>query len=374
MKSLRYTTAAVIALLMAACTSKDELPTYIVDESAVTTGSEKLSDHVSSIKIVPLETSDSLLIGRISGIRKDGDRLFVNADNHLMQFDMNGKFVKEIARIGAGPGELKRINNFDVEGDSCYILSFDKLVIKSISNPDSYREIPVRSGNYIRFTPDGMLVACGMPLENGNVIMQLDEKGDTILTMLKACDDWNLSKVVGLPELSDGTYIQQMNFSNDLALVTPSTGEVRTIKLINTSDALDTEDLNDALRQTNSKMDVAGEMYTGISVSGSHIFWISMSRGEMNLYIYDKERKDAVKLNFNNLVDDISGADNFMNNMMIGTLPFNESDDNSFISVIDPAVASAYIKENPNSFAAEYAPLENADDDANPAVIFINFK
>lgn len=60
--------------------------------------------------------------------------------------------------------------------------------------------------------------------------------------------------------------------------------------------------------------------------------------------------------------------------MMLGMLAYNESDDNYFVSVVEPNTTYQYIMDTPNKFSDSYQTLKNVSPDANPAVIFIEFK
>ncbi|RHJ78387.1 6-bladed beta-propeller [Parabacteroides sp. AM08-6] len=68
-----------------------------------------LSDIIESIEIIPLETSDEVLLGEIYALSYDEEKYFVqNANNLLIYvFDKKGKFERQLTRKGNGPGEIQ---------------------------------------------------------------------------------------------------------------------------------------------------------------------------------------------------------------------------------------------------------------------------
>ena len=73
-----------------------------------------LDSFVSKITVVPLETNDSCLIGnRIVSVKQHQNMIYINSSNkQLIVFDLDGKFIRNIGRIGQGPGELREIRDF----------------------------------------------------------------------------------------------------------------------------------------------------------------------------------------------------------------------------------------------------------------------
>lgn len=68
----------------------------------------KLSEIIDSIFIIPLETCEEALLATISKLECDDNLYFVqnSRDNLVYVFDSNGKFVRQIAKKGNGPGEI----------------------------------------------------------------------------------------------------------------------------------------------------------------------------------------------------------------------------------------------------------------------------
>jgi hypothetical protein len=84
----------------------------------------KLSEFVDSIAIIPLETSDSSIIGRISKIQLFDNRIYLldMLSNAVFSYNISGKFMQELDRTGQGPEEYLRLTDFTVNENGIYVL------------------------------------------------------------------------------------------------------------------------------------------------------------------------------------------------------------------------------------------------------------
>lgn len=79
-----------------------------------------LKDFGASIKYIPLQTSDSILIQKITNVAIDDNLLFVfEKEEKMLLFNTQGEFIRQIGRKGNGNGEyLKPIYSYvDTERD-----------------------------------------------------------------------------------------------------------------------------------------------------------------------------------------------------------------------------------------------------------------
>ncbi len=78
MQSYRIILSIILIAMLSSCGKKDRENSAIAEKSSITEiGSTKLSDHVASLKVVPLETNDSLLIGRTDAIKVKVSDIYV---------------------------------------------------------------------------------------------------------------------------------------------------------------------------------------------------------------------------------------------------------------------------------------------------------
>ncbi|MGY6560157.1 MAG: 6-bladed beta-propeller, partial [Nitritalea sp.] len=79
-------------------------------QESFTVTPEKVSEHF----VVPLETTDASLIGKLDKAIRHEDKIFV-LDSDLAKtvfcFDLDGKFLFKLGRLGKGPGEYRELRD-----------------------------------------------------------------------------------------------------------------------------------------------------------------------------------------------------------------------------------------------------------------------
>jgi hypothetical protein len=91
-----------------------------------------LSSIGKDLSYIPLETTPECIISKIEKTLFSGSYIFVSEKSRLLQFDKNGRFVKQIGSSGRGPEEMFLIQDFciDEQKKEIYIISApDKLSI-----------------------------------------------------------------------------------------------------------------------------------------------------------------------------------------------------------------------------------------------------
>lgn len=81
-------------------------------------------DEIKEIKIIPLETTDSCLIGKITHLAVVNDTIIVcdaSKAQKVFLYDSAGKFLKAIGSKGCGPGEYSAISQFTADANGIYI-------------------------------------------------------------------------------------------------------------------------------------------------------------------------------------------------------------------------------------------------------------
>ncbi|TFH34676.1 MAG: 6-bladed beta-propeller [Bacteroidia bacterium] len=76
-----------------------------------------LSELVSGVEYVRLETNDSCLLHRFADYHFTKDFIFVDNVTYILQFDREGNFIKQIGKPGRGPGEIGLIRILSVLDD-----------------------------------------------------------------------------------------------------------------------------------------------------------------------------------------------------------------------------------------------------------------
>ena len=111
----------VVAFCSISCESKTKEPadvkTLLFEEASAAVDFSELSDH---LEIIPLNLSDSIVLGRIHDIRYHGDQFFLYDKYYakaLYVFDKEGNLVDMLHRHGSGPGEYVGLDNYIIQDD-----------------------------------------------------------------------------------------------------------------------------------------------------------------------------------------------------------------------------------------------------------------
>jgi hypothetical protein len=102
-------------------------------ESTVT----KLSEIAENVEYIPLETTDSSLIGGVVGkIITTDNSIYIENINVILCFNIDGKFLFKLDKQGRGPEEYTYISDFDVSSENkilTILTSGEKFLVYSIT-------------------------------------------------------------------------------------------------------------------------------------------------------------------------------------------------------------------------------------------------
>jgi hypothetical protein len=100
-----------------------------------------LSDFVKEVRIIPLEFNEQCLLGIVKKIVIADSSIFIQDKQNnegIFRFDMNGKFICRIGKLGRGPSEHQTLTDFSLNNEtkSVYIYSNSqrKLLEYSLNN------------------------------------------------------------------------------------------------------------------------------------------------------------------------------------------------------------------------------------------------
>lgn len=110
-------------------TSEDNTESFKLNVRSVINNNEEklyLSHFTDDIKYVRLETDSACLLRVVNWLDITQNYIFVSDSRGLYQFDKNGSFIREIGRIGKGPGEHNGRIRFaiDKNQNEVFIYSF----------------------------------------------------------------------------------------------------------------------------------------------------------------------------------------------------------------------------------------------------------
>lgn len=108
----------IILYLIGVClmTSCSEIETrhamFQLDD--VTEKNGLMSELLSSVEYIPLETNDSCLLDELSKLLYSKDYIYASSNGEIMKFDKEGHFVGKLSRLGNASFEYASIVDYDV--------------------------------------------------------------------------------------------------------------------------------------------------------------------------------------------------------------------------------------------------------------------
>lgn len=140
-------------------------------------GKVRLSSILSRYRLIPLQTSDSSLVGAVVKVVKNDGRYYISdRSDQLSVFDAQGRFLGRIAGRGAGPGEYGRLLDFDVDDRQVVILDYQRLHFYSLEGEYEKTVHMADNGTYVRLLSGGrILLASDSPQ---GVVCLLERNGE----------------------------------------------------------------------------------------------------------------------------------------------------------------------------------------------------
>ena len=123
--------------------------------------SVRLSSIFPKVKTIILETTKESVIGLVGHLQVFDDKIFImdsKSQGIVLSFDMNGKFLRPIGRIGAGPDEYMYASDFTIDPvkKEIYIL-YTNLHINKYTTDGAFvgtiklKSKPVRHARFIQY-------------------------------------------------------------------------------------------------------------------------------------------------------------------------------------------------------------------------------
>lgn len=369
-----------VTWLAVACTETETNDGAIV--GSITDGGQsvKLSEILASHALIPLETTESSLVGTVSKIvKRDGVYYLASDRKNIQAFGSDGKHIGTIDRIGGGPGEYVQLIDFDVDGDRIAVLDLRKVHFYTLDGSfDKTIDLPVIGSN-LKLLPDGNIMLTTS--REDDAIAVVNRAGKEIARYVKSTQPLLLKKSIPFIECDGKVFFQNGAYANDLWYY--QNGKTGTARLLGDPDALSAEQEEKLVEE--SGLDYAQNNMTalkinGISAWGKQMAFVSLKQDNAYLYIHDFTTNHDVRYEMMptmSITDDIT----YMNpGLSLGMITIGASE-NGFVSLLQPYVLAEALDEHADqagtpTYDAARQLLDSLGDadNANPILFEFNFK
>lgn len=209
----------------------------------------KLSELFSDqYKIIPLETKEESLIGRINKVVKFKDEYYVlSNDRMVFHFDRKGKFLSVLDKQGEGPAEYTYVGDFDVydvQGKTeIWLCDFNSIKIYDGETLQYNRNIKYSQViNKFKRMQDGTILL--MTGQGDKSITLSDEKGVVLADYLDREIPFLLFHSVQFVP-NDSNFLFQLGLSNSYVLYSPQMRQFEKVLLSNDPTLLNEKKLLD---------------------------------------------------------------------------------------------------------------------------------
>ena len=130
---------SAFTLLSYSCTEKVEraadIPTITLEETDERIPQQLIDSIFTFDKFVIPQLTEESTLDVINKVVLANNTIFIlHGKNTITSFDINGEFIGNYSHIGTGPGEYVSINDFDIKGDTLFILSRDNIYLYSMDD------------------------------------------------------------------------------------------------------------------------------------------------------------------------------------------------------------------------------------------------
>ncbi|HIZ05973.1 MAG TPA: 6-bladed beta-propeller [Candidatus Phocaeicola gallistercoris] len=356
-----------LMLNIVACTRSDKHIEAIIDDTSemVIKGKNTMSSFIEVKNVISLETSDECLLGEIEKIIKREGNIFVKSKSRpLTMFDKNGKYLNTIGRIGSGPEEYTLIADFDVDGDTIYILTVDQIQVYS-KKGDWIRSIPLSlNASGLRITANNMLL---FVLGDKHIVHVFDKDGNEKKSVLERNQALRLNRAISFVQYGE-KLLFPMGRSNELLVYIPSDDEFGRMNYL-ASNRL-TSEKEEMLMKENPQYKremLCSGCFDGLMTSPTHVIFPYVKEDNPMLWIKDMRNSQCRAYILSSLENDVTFGSTA--NFFYG----NVEDDCGFMTYILPYLLKEHMAGVHNSQSPYFEKMktiaEQTDKEANPILI-----
>lgn len=365
----------IVAIICVSCQSNlTTTNEAIIIDSAVTVHQEqtRMSSIMEMSNVIPLETSDSCLLGGIEKIVKRDGVIYVKSHNRpLTLFDREGQFLHTIGKIGSGPEDYSMLVDFDMKDEKIYILSINKIQIYDLCGKWIKTISMNLNASGMRLVNDKILL---FVLGDNHVIHLLDETGREVESLLERNQALRLCRDISFVKY-DGCFLFPMGRSNDiLAYDVSANGAFKRISYMNAEQLSNEEEASLIEKNSNYRQELNEQgCFDGLLTDNTHVIVPFIKNGNVTLWIKNIKSSQTNAYRLSALENDFTFSPAhsfFLSNM---------EDDCAFLTYVMPYDLKEYLESNQNKEKSPYLEkmntlMEKLGEEGNPILIEYKIK
>lgn len=286
--------------------------------------------------ITPLETTSDILVGQIDKIKKFKEHYYISSSGgqSILHFNEKGKFVAVLNKLGQGPEEYHRIEDFDVydiNGQTeVWISDNQSLKIYDAFDFSFKYKIPYSFmiHKFKRLANSHILLVTG---QSENILTLTDKKGNVLSEYLKKEIPFIMFRPIQFVAY-ESNYLYQLGISNAYIVLDPKTETFRKGQFSNDNSYLSDKQLLELFNThgTDFIMEANKGSYINNILTLRDIIWIQTYNAGKN-YLTKIQGKQTVSTEFSY-------------GTVLSTVSVGDSD-NSVLLYITPDQLSEYGEE-----------------------------
>ncbi len=360
----------LITLSIVACNNDDRnVAEAIINDTPEMLIKEKtlMSSFIEVKRVIALETSNACLLGEMEKVMKRDGIIFVKSKGKpLTLFDESGRFLNTVGAIGAGPEEYSLQADFDISGNTIYILTVNRIQVYA-KDGKWMKSIPISlNASGLRLTENKILL---FVLGDKHVVHVLNKDGNEEKCMLERNQTFRLNRAISFVKYGE-KILFPMGRSNELLVYdTSGKGEFSRINYLASSRLTNEKEamLMEENPQHNREMLRSG-CFDGLLTNGTQVIFPFIKEDGPVLWVKDRQNSQSWAYLFSSLENDITfaPAPNFFYD--------NVEDDCGFLTYIMPYLLRENMEKANKKVQSPYFEMmrtivEQTDEEANPILI-----
>jgi hypothetical protein len=367
-----FTLFAAIILLFGACNT-GSYPAFVDADNALVVSIKrddilknvKLSDFITDVRIVPLETTSESLIGQLDQIDfSNGDIVVLDyrKARAVYRFSKDGKFLNQIAQRGQGPGEHSALGDISVNPNNpneIAILDQGRKIL--IYKPDNtfLREIRVPPYAYRMGWFDNKIAVYGGNKEEDVALID-ENTGKEIAAFFKT--DWAKKLVLPHPfQLYENRNMLYLSTWDHTIYRIFKDRAFPHVRLVSDRPMFTDNDIGLIRENMDNRHNFVSIAY--YNENSSHISMVCIYERRAHLLIYDKLNSKTAILDLGNVQNDVTFAQRVL-------VPIAVDPNGYFVAQFEYSDVF-----NLDAFRRRFGrAAENLDLMSNPILVFFKFK